>query len=165
MTTQFVTDSGMFICKDAIHNYFSLSYYSTNWWSCGCQSNLGHITDSSPNRLIVCHTVLWWVCGAYHTKYSYLFRHPLWVTNSSNIISNWSGWIQYLLLIWRIIFVALFLFPFVLLAVTDVSLLFLIVLPQIRNHVLSTVNEDRLRFLVWLLLQLLSWSLLLSLQL
>ena len=43
----------------------------------------------------------------------------------------------------------LFSFSFVLLAVTDASLLFWIVLPQIQNHVLSTVNEDGLQFLVW----------------
>ena len=40
-------------------------------------------------------------------------------------------------------------FSFVLLAVTDTSLLFWIVLSQIWNHVLSNVNEDGLQFLVW----------------
>ena len=111
MATWFVTDSGTFICKDAVQ-FISSSYYSTNWWSRGHQSDLGHVKDSSPNQLIVCHMVLWWVCGAHCIKYSYLFRCPLWVTNSSNIISNWSGWIQYLLLIWRTIFVIPFIFFF-----------------------------------------------------
>ena len=37
MATWFVTDSGTFICKDAIQKSLSLSYYSPNWWSHGHQ--------------------------------------------------------------------------------------------------------------------------------
>ena len=84
MATWFIIGSGTFICMDAIQIIIFHRVITQPIDGLMVVSLPGPHYGSSPINSLFAIWHLWWVSGEYHTKYSCLFRCPLWVTKFIN---------------------------------------------------------------------------------